>query len=63
MRTLDNNPYRGITPEELHVVIRRAHAERAEAMRGMFSALRLWLGRLGRRLHAASPALPTATGR
>jgi hypothetical protein len=63
MRTLDNDPYRGITPEELHVVIRRAHAERAQAMREMFSALRLWLGRLGRRLHAASPALPTATGR
>ena len=63
MRTLDNNPYRGITPEELHVVIRRAHVERAQAMREMVSALRSWLGRLGRRLHAASPALPTATGR
>ena len=33
MRTLDSNPDRGITPEELHVVMRRAHVERAQAMR------------------------------
>ena len=63
MSTLHDNPYRGITPEELHVAIRRAHVERALAMREMVSALRAWLGRLGRRLHAAGPALPTATGR
>jgi hypothetical protein len=63
MSTLHDNPYRGITPEELHVAIRRAHVERAQAMRQLFSALASWLGRLGRRLHPAGPALPTAAGR
>lgn len=63
MNTLDNNPYRGITPEELHVVIRRAQAARAQAMREMFLALRSWLARMVRREHDTGPNLRTATGR
>jgi hypothetical protein len=39
MNLLDQNPYRGLTPEELHAVVRRAHAERAQALRAFFSGL------------------------
>jgi hypothetical protein len=39
MSVLHQNPYRGLTPEELHVVIRRAHAERAQALRAFFAGL------------------------
>jgi hypothetical protein len=42
MNLLDQNPYRGLTPEELHVVIRRAHAERARALRAFFAGLFAW---------------------
>jgi hypothetical protein len=63
MSTLDRNPYRGITPEELHVAIRRAHVERALAVRDMFQALRSWLGRIIHREHGAEPRLRTATCR
>lgn len=33
-----NNTYRGPTPEELHLAIRRAHLERARAVREMLAA-------------------------
>ena len=31
--------YGGYTPEEMHVIVRRAHAERAEALRELFAWL------------------------
>lgn len=37
-----DNPYRGITPEELHIAMRRAHLERAQAVRGLFAAALAW---------------------
>lgn len=63
MNTLDRNPYRGITPEELHVAIRRAHVERALAVRDMFQALGSWLGRIIHREHGTGPDLRITTGR
>jgi hypothetical protein len=63
MSTLDRNPYRGLSSEELHVVIRRAHAERAEAMRDLVLAFRSWLAQRVHRNHAAARALRTAPGR
>lgn len=61
MSTLWQSPYHNITPEELRVVIRRAHVERAKAMREMFAALLAWTRKLAGRRHAADPALKTAT--
>jgi hypothetical protein len=46
--------YGAYTPEELHVIVRRAHIERAKALRQMFATL------LARRRHAADAALKTA---
>ena len=60
MNTRPDNPYRGITPEELHVIIRRAHAERAEAIRQMFAALLTWRRKAAKRPHAADQALEIA---
>jgi hypothetical protein len=63
MSSLDSNPYRKITPEELHIALQRAHAERAKAMRTMFRAVRAWLGRIGRRQHGLDTKLRTVAGR
>ena len=60
MSNQTQSPYSGITPEELHIVIRRAHAERAKAMRELFAALFAWRKRAAERRHAADPALRTA---
>ena len=57
MSTQPDNPYRGITPEELHVIIRRAHAERAKAMRQMFAALLAWRRKAAERRRAAGRAV------
>ena len=56
MSTRPDNPYRNITPEELHIVIRRAHAERAKALRQIFTNLKAWRRKAAERLHA--PILP-----
>lgn len=57
MSTQPDNPYRGITPEELHVIIRRAHAERAKAVRRIFAALLAWRRKAAERRHPAGRAL------
>lgn len=62
MSGLDHNPYRNITPEELHIAIRRAHVERAQVIRTMFRAVRAWLGRIGERHHDRTD-LRTVAGR
>ena len=62
MSTLPDNPYRNITPEELHVVIRRAHAERAKVLRQMFAALWAWRRKAAERRDAAAPGLKVARG-
>lgn len=57
MSTQDHSPYHGLTPEELHVIVRRAHAERAAVMRALFARLLEW------RRHASDgphPAVPKA---
>jgi hypothetical protein len=63
MSKFDSNPYSGITPEELHVAIRRAHVERALVLRQLFQALGAWVGRVIHREQAAAPGLRTAAGR
>jgi hypothetical protein len=62
MSNLNDNPYRHITPEELHIAMRRAHLERAKVIRSYFRALRAWLSGTNRR-HDADPALRTVAGR
>ena len=53
--------YGGYTPEELQAIMRRAHAERAKAMREMFAALLAWRRKAaGRR--ACSPRRPEDRG-
>jgi hypothetical protein len=52
--------YGGYTPEELQVIVRRAHAERAKALREMFAALLAWRRRAAERRQAADAALKTA---
>lgn len=47
-----NNPYRNITPEELHIAIRRAQLERNKAIREMFGAAWAWLRNAAARRHA-----------
>ena len=63
MNTLHNNPYRGITPEELHIAIRRAQVERAHVIRTMFASLRAWLRKIGERRNSASADLRAVAGR
>ena len=52
--------YGGYTPDELHTIIRRAHAERAEAFRQMFVSLFAWRQKAASRGDAADAALKTA---
>ena len=52
--------YGGYTPEELQVIVRRAHAERAKALREMFAALLAWRRNAAERRQAANAALKTA---
>jgi hypothetical protein len=63
MSTQDHNPYRGITPEELHIAVRRAHVERAKVIRTMFRDARAWLARIGERGHDARGELRTVARR
>ncbi len=60
MRTQPLIGYGGYTPEELQVIVRRAHAERAKAVREMWAALLAWRRRAAERRHAADAALKTA---
>ena len=53
--------YGGYTHEELHAIIRRAHADRAEALRQMLAALLAWRRKAVERRHAADQALEIAT--
>jgi hypothetical protein len=59
MTTWPDNPYRNITPEELHLVMRRAHIERAKAVRQFFATLLDWRRKAAERQHATEPALKT----
>jgi len=52
--------YGGYTPEELQVIVRRAHVERAKALRQMLASLLAWRQRAAERRHTAHPALETA---
>jgi hypothetical protein len=52
--------YGGYPPEELQVIVRRAHAERAEVMREMFAALFARRRKAAEHRHAADAALKTA---
>jgi hypothetical protein len=46
MRTILGTPYTPPTPEELEAAIRRAHRERAQAMRDLWSSLFWWQRRM-----------------
>ena len=39
MTSIPNNPFNVPDPEELHILMRRAHTERAEVIKAMFTAL------------------------
>jgi hypothetical protein len=52
--------YGGYTPEELQVIVRRAHAERAKALRQMFAGLLAWRRKAAERRDAADAGLKTA---
>jgi hypothetical protein len=52
--------YGGYTSEEFQLIVRRAHAERAKALRGMFAALLAWRRSAAEHRHAADAALKTA---
>ena len=52
--------YGGYTPEELQVIVRRAHAERAKALREMFAALLAWRRKAAERRDAANADLNAA---
>ena len=52
--------YGGYTPEELQVIVRRAHAERAKALRQMFADLLAWRPKAAERRQAANVSLKTA---
>jgi len=53
--------YGGYTPEELQVIVRRAHAERTKVVREMFAALFAWRRKAARARHTGHAALETAT--
>ena len=52
--------YGGYTPEEMQAIVRRAHAERAKALRQMFADLLAWRRKAAERRHAANASLKTA---
>ena len=52
--------YGGYTPEELQAIMRRAHAERAKALRQMFADLLAWRRKAAERRQAANASLKTA---
>jgi hypothetical protein len=52
--------YGGYTPEEMQVIVRRAHAERAKALREMFAGLLAWRRKAAELRHAADGTLKTA---
>jgi hypothetical protein len=56
----DNNSYRSITPEEKRLIIQRAHAERAEAIRRAFARLLWWRHKSADGHAAAEPTLEVA---
>jgi hypothetical protein len=61
MNTLDNNPYHGIAPEERRLIVLRAHAERAKAIRRAFAGLLWWRRTFAAHRHiAAERALKAA---
>ncbi len=63
MSNQSQNPYSGITPEELHIAVLRAHAERAKVVSSMVAALLAWLGRASAREQQAHSSFKTAAGR
>jgi hypothetical protein len=52
--------YGGYTPEEMQAIVRRAHAERAKALRQMFADLLAWRRKAAERRQAANAGLKTA---
>ena len=52
--------YGGYTPEELQMIVRRAHAERAKALRQMFAGLLAWRRKAAERRDAANADLKAA---
>ena len=52
--------YGGYTPEEMQVIVRRAHAERAKALRQVFAGLLAWRRNATERRDAADAGLKTA---
>ena len=52
--------YGGYTPEELQAIMRRAHAERAKALRQMFADLLAWRRKAAERRQAANASLKAA---
>jgi hypothetical protein len=52
--------YGGHTPEELQAIVRRAHAERAKALRQMFAGLLAWRRKAAERRQAADASLKPA---
>ena len=60
MTTLRNHPYWGISRVELHDARRRAHAERAKAVRQLFAVLVSWRRKTPDRRAPAEPVLKVA---
>jgi hypothetical protein len=67
MSILNGYPFRDMTPDDVRAIIRRAHAERAAAMRQAFASL-LWWRRKAVERHtepdtAAARTLNTSVGK
>ena len=60
MSILNGYPYRDMTPDEVRALIRRAHAERAAAMRQFFADLLWWQRKAVERRTASEPVLNSA---
>jgi hypothetical protein len=52
--------YGGYTPEELQLIVRRAHAERTKVLREFVASLFAWRRKAAERGHAAGADLKTA---
>jgi hypothetical protein len=52
--------YGGYTPEQYQMIVRRAHAERAEVLRQFFRSLLAWRGKVAQ--PRASDPQPAAAG-